>query len=198
MLFQPKIPIVIGSLLIPIALGLISRGMELSKQGQINGFMVMTGVGVGMTFGPLAIHARFSQPEERVAIVTALNLFFRSLGGTVGLAQCTTVMNAKVKAYFASLPPSAFADLSDGSTALSVEGLASLQSIDALPPSIQTLVRNAFRDGVRWSFISLIPWAGVTVFLVLFLSRIPDTDKDKVPQAQVDKSEKKEMGEPVE
>lgn len=197
MLFQPKIPIVVGSLLIPIALGLISRGMELNKQGQINGFMVMTGVGVGMTFGPLAIHARFSQPEERVAIVTALNLFFRSLGGTVGLAQCTTVMNAKVKAYFASLPPSAFADLSDG-TALSVEGLASLQSIDALPPSIQALVRNAFRDGVRWSFISLIPWAGVTVFFVLFLSRIPDTDKDKVSQAQVDKPEKKVMGEPVE
>lgn len=197
MLFQPKFPIVVGSLLIPIALGLISRGMELNKQGQINGFMVMTGVGVGMTFGPLAIHARFSQPEERVAIVTALNLFFRSLGGTVGLAQCTTVMNAKVKAYFASLPPSAFADLQSG-TALSVEGIASLQSINALPPSIQTLVRNAFRDGVRWSFISLIPWAGVTVFLVLFLSRIPDTDKDKVPQTQVDESEKKEMGEPVE
>lgn len=197
MLFQPKIPIVVGSLLIPIALGLISRGMDLNKQGQINGFMVMTGVGVGMTFGPLAIHARFSQPEERVAIVTALNLFFRSLGGTVGLAQCTTVMNAKVKAYFASLPPSAFADLQSGTT-LSVEGLASLQSIDALPPSIQTLVRNAFRNGVRWSFISLIPWAGVTVFLVLFLSRIPDTDKDKVPQTQVDESEKKEMGEPVE
>ena len=37
--------------------------------------MVMAGVGVGMTFGPLAIHARFSQPEERVAIVVALNLF---------------------------------------------------------------------------------------------------------------------------
>ena len=35
----------------------------------------MAGVGVGMTFGPLAIHARFSQPEERVAIVIALNLF---------------------------------------------------------------------------------------------------------------------------
>ena len=35
----------------------------------------MAGVGVGMTFGPLAVHARFSQPSDRVAIVVALNLF---------------------------------------------------------------------------------------------------------------------------
>ena len=149
-------------------------------QGQINGFMVVAGVGVGMTFGPLAIHARFSQPEARVAVVTALNLFFRSLGGTVGLAQCSTVMNAKVKQYFASLPASALASLQNANgTAmpLSLQGLESLQSIDALPPAIQELVKNAFRNGVKWCFISLIPWAGVSLLLVLFLSKIPDTDK---------------------
>ena len=28
-----------------------------------------------MTFGPLSVHARFSQPHDRVAIVVALNLF---------------------------------------------------------------------------------------------------------------------------
>lgn len=144
--------------------------------------MVMCGVGVGMTFGPLAIHARFSQPEERVAIVVALNLFFRSLGGTVGLAQCSTVMNAKVKQYFTSLPASAFADLQNSNstntlTGINAQSLASLQTIQDLPPSIQELVKNAFRNGVRWCFISLIPWAGVTVIAVLFLSKIQDTDR---------------------
>jgi hypothetical protein len=72
---QPKYPICLGSLIIPIALGLLSMAVNANKQNQVNGFMVMAGVGVGMTFGPLAIHARFSQPEERVAIVVALNLF---------------------------------------------------------------------------------------------------------------------------
>ena len=64
-----------GSLIVPIALGLLAMAVHANKQNQVNGFMVMAGVGVGMTFGPLAIHARFSQPEERVAIVVALNLF---------------------------------------------------------------------------------------------------------------------------
>ena len=118
--------------------------------------------------------------EARVAVVTALNLFFRSLGGTVGLAQCSTVMNAKVKQYFASLPASALASLQSANRTampLSLQGLESLQSIDALPPAIQELVKNAFRNGVRWCFISLIPWAGVSLLLVLFLIKIPDTDK---------------------
>ena len=35
----------------------------------------MTGVGVGMTIGPLVVHARFSQPENRNAVVAALTLF---------------------------------------------------------------------------------------------------------------------------
>ena len=76
---QPKVPIVVGSALIPIALGLIVMAVQNNNQGQVKGFMVMTGVGVGMTFGPLAIHARFSQPEERVAVVTALNLFVSAM-----------------------------------------------------------------------------------------------------------------------
>lgn len=37
--------------------------------------MAFSGVGVGLSLGPLAIHARFSQPESRVAIVSALSLF---------------------------------------------------------------------------------------------------------------------------
>jgi hypothetical protein len=53
-------------------------------------------------------------------------------------------------------------------------GLISIQSIDAFPQDLQDLVRNAFRNGTRWAFISLIPWAGVAVFL----SKIPDSDEE--------------------
>ena len=35
----------------------------------------MAGVGVGMSIGPLVIHCRFSQPDNRVAVVSALTLF---------------------------------------------------------------------------------------------------------------------------
>ncbi|KAI5119614.1 hypothetical protein M0805_007878 [Coniferiporia weirii] len=176
---QPKYPIVLGCMIVPIGLGLISQAINTSNQAQIDGFMVLSGVGVGATFGPLAIHARFSQPEGRVAVVTSLNLFFRTLGGTVGLAQCSTVLNAKIRAFFSSLPESTLAQLqgAGGITSLSSGGLSSLQSISALPEDVQVLVRDAFRNGVRWCFISLIPWAALSAIAVLFLSKIHDTDK---------------------
>ena len=35
----------------------------------------MAGSGIGLSLSPAAIHARFSQPDNRVAVVTALLLF---------------------------------------------------------------------------------------------------------------------------
>lgn len=49
-------------------------------------FMAMAGVGVGMGIGPLAVHARFSQPEDRVAIVSALTLFVSSITSPISIA----------------------------------------------------------------------------------------------------------------
>jgi len=61
--------------LIPVGLGMLSWSMQKNNQGLVDAFMVVCGVGVGMTFGPLAIHARFSQPDDRIAVVIGLNLF---------------------------------------------------------------------------------------------------------------------------
>lgn len=157
-------------------------------------FMAMAGVGVGLGIGPLAVHARFSQPEDRVAVVSALTLFvrprvlresspfthffsqFRSLGGTVGLAQCGAVLNGKVNSYLTNLINSGGLNGVDPSTvsAASSGSLSSLQSISALPPEAQDAVREAFKIGSRWCFISLVPWSGVAVIATLFLSNIKD------------------------
>ena len=40
--------------------------------------MAMAGVGVGLLMGPLAVQARFCQPEERNAVVSGLLLFVSS------------------------------------------------------------------------------------------------------------------------
>lgn len=181
---QPKYPIILGGTLLPIALGLISQAIDRSQEGAVDGFMVMAGIGVGLTFGPLSIHARFSQPSDRVAVVVALNLFFRSLGGTIGLAQCGTIVNARVRSFFEHIPASAVADLqsSNGTlTSFTSADLTSLTSISSLPQSVQDLVKDAFRDGVRWAFVSLIPWACLSLVGCLFLGKIANSDEGRKP-----------------
>ncbi|RDX55001.1 MFS general substrate transporter [Lentinus brumalis] len=198
---QPKPPIVLGSIIITVALGMISHGMDINSKAYVDGFLVMAGVGVGMSIGPLAIHCRFSQPESRVAVVSALGLFSRALGGTVGLAQCGAVLNAKVNSIITSMITSGSLSAADASLLANglTSGISSLQSIDSLPPDVQTAVKNAFQQGSRWSFISLVPWAGLSVFATLFLSNIRDTDKLEKERLRGAREEeaKREAGEKV-
>ncbi|EKM54394.1 uncharacterized protein PHACADRAFT_258207 [Phanerochaete carnosa HHB-10118-sp] len=176
---QARYAVWLGGAISTVALGLISMGMNENKQGLVNGFMAMAGAGTGMVFAPLAVQARFAQPADRNAIVSALSLFFRSFGGTVGLAQCAAVLNGKVNSYIrhliadGTISPSQAAAIA----AASSTGLDSLDSINSLPPQVQSLVRDAFRQGSRFAFISLIPWCGLAFIVSLFLSRIPDGDR---------------------
>ncbi|KAH9946096.1 MFS general substrate transporter [Epithele typhae] len=194
---QPKIPIVLGSIIITTSLPLIAWAMGLNDQKKVQGFLVLAGAGVGMSIGPLAIHCRFSQPTSRVAVVSALTLFSRSLGGTVGLAQCGAVLNAKVSQTLAArvaageLPAAVGAALADGVSGLSAAG----GGLDALPPAAVALVQAAFQEGSKWAFYSLIPWAGVALVLSVFLSDIKDTDAEaKAGTAASDEKEVKPLG----
>jgi hypothetical protein len=105
---------------------------------------------------------------------------FSSFGGTVGLAQCAAVLNAKVKSYILALVASGVltpADLESLAEANAHGGLNSIQTINDLSPHLQSLIREAFRKGTMWCFLSLIPWSALAVFLSLFLSTIQDTDR---------------------
>lgn len=178
---QPIYPIVSGLIMITVGLGLVQMAIQKNVQGLINGFMCIAGFGVSLTAGANVIHARFLMPGH-VAVTNALLLFFRALGGTIGLAQCFTVMNAKVDSYIVGQIQSGAVSGSDLNTLealYSGGGLDSMQSLEGLPPAVQQIIRDAFRNGVRWSFISLIPWAGLAVIRSLFLSKIVDADAQR-------------------
>ncbi|KAL4071818.1 MFS general substrate transporter [Scleroderma citrinum] len=193
---QPIYPIVLGSVVMTVGLGLIQMGMENNNEGLVNGFMAMAGVGVGLTAGPLVIQARFIKPDH-IAVSNAMLLFFRAFGGTVGLAQCFTVMNAKVDSYITDTIKSSILSASDLATLAALYnsgGLTSIQNLDGLPSSVQTVIRDAFREAVRWSFISLIPWAGVATITSLFLSRIQDTDAGPSGSSSASQHGEKQQG----
>ena len=75
-------------------------------------------------------------------------------------------MNSKVRQYFDGL---ANEFIGGGASEVSI---SSLDAINNLPPDVQAGVRNAFRSGVRWCFIALVPWVGIAFFLNLGLSRV--------------------------
>lgn len=56
-------------------------------------------------------------------------------------------------------------------------GLDSSAGIGALPAAAQTLVRDAFRSGTRWAFLSLVPWCAVAFLLSLMLKKIDESGR---------------------
>ncbi|TFK50970.1 MFS general substrate transporter [Heliocybe sulcata] len=178
---QPRRAVQLGSLVMVVGLGFVSMGVDQNKRALVDGFMVMTGAGVGLSVASSILQVRFTQSEAKQARVTALTLFMRSFGGTVGLAQCGAVMNAKVSAHIVSAVRSGALSATGigalGSGTWSSGSLGSLQTIDALPGAVQDVVHTAFTIGTRYSFISLVPWAGLAFITSMFLGRIPATDE---------------------
>lgn len=84
-------------------------------------------------------------------------------------------ITSQIQYLVETLSPS---DLAAFTSLLNSGGLTSVTSLDGLPSAVQTVIRDAFLDGVRWSFVSLIPWLGLGCVLSVFLSRISDSDKE--------------------
>lgn len=117
--------------------------------------------------------------------MVATNLFFRTLGGTVGLAQLSAVMYSRVRRYINQQIYTGAISIADAirisSSLSSVGSEASGSGINALPEPLKTVTTDAFRDGLRWAFFSLLPWLGLTWFMVLFLRTLDPERLDVKP-----------------
>jgi hypothetical protein len=118
--------------------------------------------------------------------VVATNLFFRSFGGTIGLAQLSAVMYSRVRSYITDQVTSGNITIEQA-----LQLSAALGSVDAssggiysLPQQLQDIITSAFRDGLRLAFFSLLPWLGIAFILSLFLSRIPEERMSARPGEQ--------------
>ncbi|KZT21059.1 MFS general substrate transporter [Neolentinus lepideus HHB14362 ss-1] len=173
---EPRRAVQLGSMVMTIGLGLISIGVDDNKQKPVDGFMVMTGAGVSLCVASSVLHVRFSQPEKMQARITAFTLF--SLVAGIDALVRRNLMNAKVSAHITSaINSGAFSDVDVGSWSSS--GLSSLQGIDALPEDVQSIVRTAFTIGTRYSFISLVPWAGLAFVTAMFLRHVPNLGRQE-------------------
>ena len=92
------------------------------------------------------------------------------------------MLNSKVNSYIVAQVRDGVISGSDAqaiAAASTNSGLTSLGSIDALPGPVQTVVRDAFRQGSRFAFISLIPWCALALITSLFLRNITEEDRQE-------------------
>lgn len=64
------------------------------------GYMIVMGLGLGIAFPLYTLVVQNSFPIQRVGVVTAAVTFFRSIGGTVGVAVLGSVVNSQFHSKF--------------------------------------------------------------------------------------------------
>ncbi|MGY1807019.1 MDR family MFS transporter [Blastococcus sp. SYSU D00669] len=102
---------------------------------QVGATCFVIGLGMGFTAAPTLIAAQSAVPWEQRGVVTAANMFFRSLGSAVGVAVFGAVVNASL-------------------------GTTSVESGDVLPGPLSTAVHQVF---LATAAVSLVMLAAVAL-----------------------------------
>ncbi|MEB3221721.1 MAG: MDR family MFS transporter [Candidatus Sericytochromatia bacterium] len=127
--------------------------------GWIAGIACGIGLGLGSTFPVFLLAAQNAAPPGQLGSVTALVQFFRSIGGTFGVAVLGAALSWHLDASLATgLPNMAPAERPAPQALLTPAGLAGLS------PDLASAVRQALQQALAWIFsygivIAAVGWA---------------------------------------
>ncbi|RSD21455.1 MDR family MFS transporter [Amycolatopsis eburnea] len=123
------------------------------------------GIGLGLAASPTLVAIQSVVGWDRRGVVTATNLFSRSLGSAVGAAVFGAIANATLASRFAN-PPAEVA----GKLPPSVDATSLVLGGHADSP-VATFVRGALNDATQYVFVGLLAVAVLSVLALLLMPR---------------------------
>ncbi|MCL5962449.1 MAG: MFS transporter [Chloroflexi bacterium] len=185
-----KIPALLGFSIAAVGMFLLSRMGTTTSEGTVMVNMVITGLGIGVMMSLFTIVVQNAFPFRQLGEVTASLQFFRSIGGTIGVAILGSIMTNNFHsalqanlpaALKAAVPPEKLAALQNPQILLSPEATSKIQKgfaafgpqgqqlfqqlMTAIHVSLSTAITSLFTVGVVVMVLALIT--------TLFLREIP-------------------------
>ncbi|KAL1849173.1 hypothetical protein Daus18300_013329 [Diaporthe australafricana] len=133
---------------------------------------IIIGVGVGNVFQPCLIALQAHSPKALRAVVISNRNFLRALGGAVGLACSSQLLQSSLRrALPAELRPL-------------VVSSYKLPSIDSLSPTQASQVEAAYAQASHDVFISMVPIMGLCLVICVFIKDRGLSTKEEKPAAK--------------
>jgi len=158
---------IIGTALVAVGMGLLSTMGTETTRWQVSVYMFVMGLGIGLVLQVLVLAIQNAVPARHLGTATSAAQFFRSIGGTVGVAAFGALLNARVAANLAVATPGAGAGADPSSL------LSSPAAIAALPPATRVVVQTALADAIAWVFLLAVPLALLAFGLAWLLKEVP-------------------------
>ncbi|TPX33443.1 hypothetical protein SmJEL517_g03600 [Synchytrium microbalum] len=159
------VPIIrIGTALSCIAVGLIALFDLNTSSGEQIGILLFNGVSLGLVINTVMLCGQANVPYSHLGAVTSCFQFFRSIGGSVGIAIMGAILNNKLRSNIiaSGLPESVVQTAQN-----------SIGAIKNLPAGDQGLVIAAYSDALRLVWIIACAFAGISFIFSLILYHVP-------------------------
>jgi EmrB/QacA subfamily drug resistance transporter len=156
-----------GMVLVVIGLGLLSTIDEKTDLVRVGAFMALLGVGLGATMQNLVLAVQNNTAQKDMGAASSVVAFFRSMGGSIGVAVLGAVLSHHVAA-----------DVAAGLTRLGAPSGAAgsggaVPDMATLPAPVRAVFESAFGAGTGLVFLIAAPCALVALVAVLFIREVP-------------------------
>jgi EmrB/QacA subfamily drug resistance transporter len=134
--------------------------------GFIEVSLIVLGMGFGLVMPNLMVAIQNAVLPVELGSATAASAYFRSLGGTFGVAVSGAIMTARLQTLHAEK----WTGMARGARSLLEQGI---QQIEQLPPAQKELVIGAYRHAIGTTFLLGSVIIALAFALVLFLPEHP-------------------------
>jgi EmrB/QacA subfamily drug resistance transporter len=185
-----KAMVVSGFALTTVGAFFLTRMSVSTASVALVGFMMLIGLGNGMSMGPFNVIVQNQYPRHRLGEVSAALQFFRQIGGTVGLAVFGSMLNRWFASnLMAGLPAQLKGLATDPATAGQIANPQILLSHDAqtqltqlfsrfgdqansLLTTFTETVRHSLEAGITHVFLLVMGTEAAALLLVFFLKEV--------------------------
>jgi EmrB/QacA subfamily drug resistance transporter len=154
---------IVGGVFILVGLVLLALLDAGSSPGSIAAILVVTGIGMGMTFQPYIIATQNAVKVSNLGIATATVQFFRSMGGSLAVAALGTLLANHLASDLQ-------ARLGAGAARVDTDRLLGGGSV---PAGLSDGVQQALADALHDVFVASVPLGLVALVLALALPEVP-------------------------
>ncbi len=172
---------VIGTAVMTLGVLLLSRMDPHTTRLETTVDMVVLGAGIGLVMQVLVLAVQNAVDRRDLGTATSATAFFRSMGGSFGVAVFGAIFTNRLAYYLPRFLPGARPAGFDAST---LQGSPS--AIRKLPPPVYDAVVQAVSHSIHLVFLAALPVAAAAFVIVLFLKERPLRESAHIGAAEPD------------
>jgi EmrB/QacA subfamily drug resistance transporter len=136
-------------------------------------YMFLLGAGVGMTMQNLVLVVQNTSKPTEIGVASSGVTFFRSLGGTIGVAVMGAALSTRVADLVAERKDdigAALATLGDQASVWAAQlQSGTLPQVAAMPEALRVVFEDIYAGGISHSFLIAVPFAVLSLLAIVFL-----------------------------